>query len=440
MRAEPLGALDTSFIVVERPGLPMHVGGMAVLDSAKRTQGPIQPAELRRRLRQRIRDLPRLRARLAEAPFRVGRPTWVADAGFDVDRHVECWSLATGSGWPELLQLVGELHSRLLPRDRPLWRVALIDGLPEGRQALLTTTHHAATDGIAGVEVAQAIFDHPRRAPTAALPAPTDGYFRSSGSAGGLTRAFQAVMGATRYVAGGPIALPGPFNGPVGPRRALATAALCLEDARTIKRRLGGSVDDVLLASIALALGRHLSRTGVAINGRRLRAMVPVSTRAAADRLGNHVTATFIDLPLDLPPARCLHEVAAAKALRRTWHEPLGLQVALDVAGLAPPLLAAPLTWVLCSLPFANLIVSDIPGPSRPLALLGARMIGAYPLMPITATVGLAIGVVTIGGVLGVGITTDPDLVPNGEALAAELGKAFAELKRASGRTLRRGS
>lgn len=431
MGTERLGALDASFIQVERQGLPMHVAGLMFLDSASRSRGPIQPAELRRRLRQRLPDLPRLRTRLAEAPLGLGRPAWVPDDHFDLDRHVERFVLAPGGGWRDLLRLAGELHGRLLPRDRPLWRVALIDGLPQGQQALMTTTHHAATDGIAGVEVAHAIFDHPSSQPAGPAARP-NGLFGAAGNAGGPARVLQAAMGAARYLAGGPVAVPGPFNGPVGPRRALATADLRLEDAVGIKEQLGGTVDDVLLASVALALGRHLQQAGVRTEGLRLRAMVPVSMRAGGNGLGNRVTATFLDLPVDLPPVRCLHHVAAAKALGRTWHEPLGLHVALEAAGLAPPLLAAPVIWMLCSLPFANLIVSDIPGPEEPLSLLGARLTAAYPLMPLAASVGLSIGVLRIGRAMGVGIMTDPDLVPGGEQLAQEVGEAFAELQGAA--------
>ena len=227
------------------------------------------------------------------------------------------------------------------------------------------------------------------------------------------------------------MAVAGPFNGAVGPRRALATADLRLADAVAIKRRLGGSVDDVVLAAVALALGAGLRRRGLA-TGRPLRAMVPVSTLAGAGGLGNHVTATFLDLPVDLPPARCLHEIAAAKALHRMWHEPLGLRAALEVGGRAPQVLASPLTQLLCALPFANVIVSDVPGPPEPLSLLGAPMVGAYPLMPLTPSVGLSIAAVTIGGAMGVGITTDPDLVTDGDELALDVEAGFRALQDAA--------
>jgi diacylglycerol O-acyltransferase len=150
MSAEQLGALDGSFVLIERPGLPMHVGGLAVLDSAARPRGPIQLGELRRRLRSRLRELPRLRERLCPQTFGLQRPVWVADADFDIGQHLDHWTLAPGSGRRELLRLAGELHGRLLARDRPLWRVALIDGLPGDRQALLTTTHHAITTASPG--------------------------------------------------------------------------------------------------------------------------------------------------------------------------------------------------------------------------------------------------------------------------------------------------
>jgi WS/DGAT/MGAT family acyltransferase len=424
MAERQLGVLDRAFILVERQGMPMQVGGLAVLESGERPRGPIQVAELGRRLRGRLHDLPHLTARLRPAQFGVRRPVLVPDPAFDVRRHLEHLTLAPGAGWPDLLLLAGDLHARLLPRDRPLWRMALIDGLPAGRQVLLTETHHAITDGIAGMELTQALFDRPSRA---SAPAKANG-FGADGGTSGLTRALQGAAGAARYLAGGPVAVPGPFNGVVGPRRALATTDLRLEDAVAVKRRLGGTVDDVVLTAVALALGGHLRRRGRRTDGLRLRAMVPVSTLVGAGGLGNHVTAMFLDLPVDLPPRPCLHEIAAAKALHRAWHEPLGLRVALEAGGLVPSALASPLTQLMCALPFANLIVSDVPGPPERLSLLGARMVGAYPLMPLTPSVGLSIAVVTIGGEMGVGITCDPDLVEGGDELAREVGDAFQAL------------
>jgi diacylglycerol O-acyltransferase / wax synthase len=219
----------------------------------------------------------------------------------------------------------------------------------------------------------------------------------------------------------------------------VAAADLPLEEALEIKRRLGGSVDDVVLATVALALGAYLKRSGWPTEQRRLRTMVPVSTLSGPGGLGNHVTATFLDVPLDLAPERCLHEIAAAKALHRTWHEPLGLQVALGAAGLAPPAVAAPVTWLLCSLPFAHLIVSDVPGPREPLSLLGAPMVAAYPLMPLPPAVGLSVAAVTIAGAMGVGLTTDPELGPGGARLARDIQEAFAALLRGARRGTRAG-
>jgi WS/DGAT/MGAT family acyltransferase len=437
MAVQRMGTLDRAFVLLERTGLPMHVGGLAILDPSGRAKGPIRRGELRRRVQSRLTDLPIFRARLTETPLALRGPVWVADGDFDVDRHIERVVLPPGSGEPGLLQLAAELHSRLLPRDRPLWRIALIDGLPGGRQALQTTTHHAITDGIAGVEVAQVIFDRPAQEVQLAPPVPpasngpagTNGYFGSSGGGTGLVNALQATVGVARYLAGGPVALPSPYNGPVGERRALATADLRLEEAIAIKRRLGGSVDDVVLASVALALGAQMERTGWRTDGTRLRTLVPVATLGGGGGFGNNVTATFIDLPIDLPPVRCLHEIAAAKALHRSWHEPLGLYAALLAAGRAPAAVAGPITCLVGSLPFANLIVSDIPGPREPMSLLGVPMVSAYPLMPLAPTIGLAVAVVTIAGRMGVGVTTDPDLVPNGDELAHGIEEAFAKLR-----------
>jgi diacylglycerol O-acyltransferase / wax synthase len=237
-----------------------------------------------------------------------------------------------------------------------------------------------------------------------------------------------AAVGAGRCLAGGPIATPSPFNGAVGPRRALAVADLSLRDARRIEQQLGGSVDDVVMAAVALGLGRYLRRAGIATEGRRLRAMVPVAMPRPNRDLGTHATAMFLDLPVGAAPVACLHDVVAVKALRRTWHEPLGMHVALEATGSAPPALAAPVTRVLSALPWANVILSDVPPHEEPMTLLGAPLLVSYPLMPLPAAVGLAIAVLTFGDAMGLGVTTDPDLVPGGGDLAADIGAGFASL------------
>jgi diacylglycerol O-acyltransferase len=430
--AERLTAQDASFLFADRPGLPMTVGGLAVLDSSSRASGAIRPAELRRRISSRLGQLPRFRQRVSVAPLGLWRSSWVEDHEFDLDHHLAFHELPPGAGWAGLLRLAGQLQSTPLDLARPLWQVTLVDGLPRGRQALIIRTHHSIADGIAGIDVAEAIFDRPsaqgrhRHVPR---------FSQVEGQRPSLAlRLIQSAAGVALYLSGGPLARGSLFNGRVGPRRVLVTTRLSLDDALKVKQRLGGTVDDVFLATVSLGLGPYLRRRNQPIAGRSLRAMVPVSTRGPHHAPGNRVTAIFIDLPLGRPPAACLHHITASKAVHRAWHEAMGLGSALKTGEHVPEPLEAAIVRLAAGLQFANLIVSDVPGPDRPPSLLGARLVEAYPLMPLTRCVGLSIAALSIGGTIGIGVTADPALVPDADLLARDLREGFASLARAAAR------
>lgn len=424
--------MDGAFLVFERPGLPMHVGSLAIYDSRARAAGAIRLPELRRHLAQRLASMPRFHQRLATSFFDLGRPHWVRVPRLDLGRHVVGERLPRGCDWDGLLEVVASLHAEPLERERPLWRMVVLDGLPEGRQAVVTLTHHAITDGLAGLDLAEAILEPAAGSrPPAALPAAGLSARVSSPVEDGL----RAALGAGHFVAAGPLALPGPFNGAVGPERALATADLPRTSVLEIKRHLGGTVDDVALATVALAVGRHLRRHRGERIPERLRTMVPVSTRTAAQvhAPGNQVSAFFVDLPLRAGPVDCLHEIATAKSLRRSWHEALGVGAVVKGSALIPPLMGLTSRWLTYApLAFAHLIVSDIPGPSQQLALLGAPLVGMYPLMPLAPGCGLSIALLALGENVGVGLTADPALVPDLAGLAREITAAFASLERAA--------
>lgn len=431
--AERLGALDASFLAIERPGLPMHVGSLAIYDSSQRAAGPIRLPELRRHLARCLERLPRFRQRLSTSVFDLGRPAWVVEPHVGLARHVTRRRLPRGAGWDELLRLTAELHAEPLDRAHPLWRLVLVDGLPDGRQAVVTLTHHAITDGLAGLDVAAVILD--RAGGHRAQPVPPAGI--STPRPATLTDALRAAAGAGHYVATGLLAAAGPFNGRVGRERALATADLSRRAILEVKRHLGGTVDDVALATVALAAGLHLRRQAYDPMPQRLRTMVPVSTRspAQAHAPGNRVSALFVDLPLEAEPADCLRQIATAKSLRRAWHEALGVQALVDGAGLLPPLQGlATRLLVNAPLAFTHLIVSDVPGPAEHLALLGAPLVAMYPLMPLAPGCGLSIALLALGASVGVGFSADPGLVPDVAGLARDVGDAFASLEEAAAR------
>lgn len=421
-----LSPVDASFLLLERLWLPMHFGGLSLLDSSARPGGPITEVELRHALKRRFRRLPRLAARV-EFPHRIGHPVWTACAP-DFDEQVRGHDLEAPGDWPRVLDLVSRLHAEPLDRTRPLWELHLIDGLAEGRQALLMKVHHSVADGIGGMDVATALFD---RTPQRVRRAHPRGARRPA-----WLEALQAVAGTAELVAGLGAAT-GVFKGGVGPRRRLATARLDGRALAAAKRSLGATLDDVLLEVVAEGLTRYFAAEG-ADAPRKLRIMLPVSTRAGESG-GNHVTAMFFDLPLGRDPRGLVEAVESAKSRLRRAHEGFALTVLAEAAGRLPEPLQSWAVRLATALPAADLVVSDIPGPSQPYSLLGAPVEVMYPLMPLAPATGLSIAAIWIAGAVGLGVTADPGQVRDPDRLAAAIRDAAAELPRSgAARAVRR--
>lgn len=419
-------ALEASFLNLERPDVPMHVGAVSIIDGPQ----PLTPADLRRMVASRMRRLPRLRERVRMSPLGLARPRWERVERLDFDMHLFHHSLRGTGRRSQLFALCARIHEQRLSRDRPLWEMHLIDGLEGGRQALFVKTHHAVTDGLAGVELAEVLFDRPSSSPNAIDLRETR--FSAAGTPSPMAT-LQSLLGGAFTVAGGPIAFPGPFNGSVGPHRSFGAVLLPMNAILHAKREFGGSVDDVVLAIVAAGLTRYLRQVRYPETPGALRAMLPVSTRTASTRpaLGNCVTSVFVDLPLGSTDIRALvSRIAAEKSLLRSAHAAEGGTLAIEAAGLLPNPLHSTLLRFVSSLPFANLIVSDVPGPKEPLLLLGRPIIATFPLMPLPPVIGLAIAAMSVGAWMGLGVTVDPDLVPNPQRLANAIEATLSEAGR----------
>jgi WS/DGAT/MGAT family acyltransferase len=218
-----------------------------------------------------------------------------------------------------------------------------------------------------------------------------------------------------------------PFNAPVGPRRAFAMATLSMDKVRRVKEHLAVSVDDVLLATVATGLHQYFRRAGLAAPN-AMRAMVPASTRAPSKDAhgGNHVTSVFIDLPLDVGDlAACAHRIAISKAMLRTVHAGLGMSLLIEAAGRLPAPLHDVVVRIAGNLPVANLVLSDVPGPAEPRYFLGRRIVACYPMLPLPGAVGVSIAAISMGGTMGVGVTSDPNLLPDPARLARAIEHAL---------------
>jgi diacylglycerol O-acyltransferase / wax synthase len=420
---KPVSALEASFLDIEAPGVPMHVAGVTIFNGAP----PLTLADLRRLVASRVRRLPRFRQRYVTDPFGLTRGRW-SRVRLDLAAHLFHHTLRAPGGRHELFALCARIHETPLRREQPLWEMHLIDGLADGDQALVVKTHHSITDGLAGVELAEVLFDPPAGTPRPHLPQTRFATVASPLGFGAL----QSLLGLAFLAAGGPLTLPGPFNGPVGPHRSFGAASLSMDAVRRAKRRLGGSIDDVIVASVAAGIYRYLVEVRYPQIPHALRTMLPVSTRRATRgvHLGNHVSSIFIDLPMRTDdPTEILPEISHSKATLRGAHAAAGGSLLVETGGMVPAPLHRPLMQLVSALPFAGLVLSDIPGPDTALQLLGHPVKACFPLMPLTGNIGLSIAALSMDGSIGIGVTADPGLVPDPQRLAGAIRRAFASLE-----------
>lgn len=414
--------LEASFLAIEAPGLPLHVGAVLTLDE----EHPVTMPELRRLVAARLRQLPKFQQKVTFTPLALRRPEWVP-APANLDSHLFHHRLRPPGRRSQLFALCARIHETPLARDRPLWEIHLIDGVDGRGQALMIKAHHAITDGVAGVGLAQVLFDRASASrPHVELP-PT--HFVHSSLISPLD-AIRALVGLALTAARGPIVGVGPFNGPVGRHRAFAGASLRMDAITKVKLQLGATIDDVLVALVAVGLRRYLSELRYPDIPTRLRSLVPVSTRAISPRatFGNHVSAVFVDLPLDtaeLPDV--VGRIAALKSAQRTAHAAEGASIAIHSVALLPNPVHELVLRITSKLRFAHLVLSDVRGLREPLFLLGRRITACYPMMPLSSEVGLAIAAVSMDRVMGVGITVDPSLVPEPWRLARAIERSLAD-------------
>jgi diacylglycerol O-acyltransferase / wax synthase len=450
MAATRLTTLDASFLEVESPSAHMHVGWAAAF--APPSDGPRPRFEqLRDHVAGRMARAPRYRQRLRSVPLGAHDPVWVDDDRFDVDRHV------IPSTCGDLAALTDRVLSRQLRRDRPLWELWIADELDDGRIGVVGKAHHAMVDGVAAVELASLLLD-----PTPDTPPPEpDGWRPQRAPAPGALLAdsvverardaldvalvpFELARRAGRLPARAAHGLqsalaladslrPAPtgtgFNDTITSERHLARARRPLGDLKRAKGRFGATVNDVVLAASAGAIGRFQERRGRA--GVPLKAMVPVSYRAAgggAD-LGNQISFVFVDLPCDEPdPEARLARVQEEVGLRKRSGRPEGADRALKAAAYAPRPLRQALSRMVASPRTYNLVVSNIPGPPEPLWMLGCELEEVYPVVPLSDNHALSIGMTTVGDEAFFGIYTDRGSVPDADALAECLDEALDEL------------
>jgi len=462
---ERLGPQDASFLYLETPTVHQHVGGVAILDPSTTASGSLTYDELTRVISGRAHLAPRFRQKVVFPPLATARPVWIDDAGFDPEFHLRRAALPTPGGRKELIDYVQRVISRPLDRTKPLWEVYLVEGLEDGHVAILSKVHHCMVDGMAAIDLATVIYDF---TPEPVLPEPQPWEPEPEPSRWDLLRdavrdqvanpietatriaqqslsapsrviaqAAEVLGGLREVVGGGVIAPPSPFNRRPGPNRRWSMVEAPVQTFKDIKNSLGGTVNDVVLATVAGGLHRLFRYRREPSRDRSLRAMVPVSVRADAEAsvMGNRVSSIFVDLPIGPMTGRKRLSVIREKTKDlKDSNYAVGAEFLMNIGSWAPPTIHAAAARLAGRSRFINLVVSNVPGPQVPMYIAGARLLAQYPVMPIADNMGLSIACTSLTGTMAFGITADWDTVPDIEFLANGMRDALDELRKTAGR------
>ncbi len=465
---EPLSHLDSSFLALESRTTHMHVAGVVIFEANDLGlgNGAIDFERVRSHIESKLQYIPRYRQRLDFVPYDRS-PVWVDDSDFNLDYHVRHTSLPRPGGDDHLKRLAGRIVSQQLDRSKPLWELWVVEGLSDGRFAIIAKIHHCMIDGLSGVdlttillgvsptsEIEEAPEWKPRQAPTptelgvaAAARATRRGIERLTSMGTFLSEGRQTL----EHVAGRTLATVNslrsgwlsttdqtPLNPPIGPNRRFAWTERPLEEVKAIKNGLGGSVNDAVLAIVAGTV-RHflLTHRDFDVEGIEFRAMNPVSTRRADQRgaLGNQVAMWLIDLPVDEPdPAARFRKIKSDTTRHKRTNQALGAATLVEISRGTPITLLSLASRVAANRmrPF-NLTVTNVPGPQFPMYLLEAEMLANYPMVPLWAQHGVGVALFSYNGRLLWGIHSDYDTLPDIDAFIDSIHTSIAQLLDAAG-------
>jgi diacylglycerol O-acyltransferase len=457
-----LAAEDAAFLYFETNDAPLHIGSVSVLE------GDIPLADYVEFIASRLPLIPRYRQRLVFPPFNIGHPTWEDDPEFDIGNHIREVHLKRGT-MAELQRVAGRIFSHKMDRNRPLWDLTLVHGLSDGRSAFISRVHHCLVDGVSGVgivnvmlSVSPEIQPLPETPPFQPGPLPDAAKSLAAAIAGTLNDWVQRILStqmAALNTAEALLSVPAlegwirmqrlipefvspperfPFNRPVSGPRRVAWAELSISDVKAIRQTLGGTLNDVVLAAVVLAISRYVELHGQPVENRLLRLMVPVNLRRGEKDhgFGNRVSALPVNVPLDIrDPAKLIRTIQERTEILKISRIADLVQLSSSWMGLTPApvqALLAPLAAATPAAPF-NLVCTNVPGPQYPLFLLGRKMITFHPYVPIGNDLGIGWAIQSYNGVLYFGLTADSTAAPDIRRLNDFLEDAFTELRTGAG-------
>lgn len=457
--SERLRPRDLALLAEESPSTPMHNATVEIFEP-----GPdgFDYGRLVRLVQDRIAFVPRYRQRIQAVPGRIANPVWVDDPTFDIGYHVRRSALPRPGSLDQLRELVSRIVSRPLDRSRPLWEIYVVEGLADGQFALLTKSHHVLVDGVHTVDIGQVLLDKtpevremdPDDWHAAGRPSPfalvADAVRDSVTTPDTVVDTVRSGTGAVLRGAAAGLRATGdvvdaltnrtprpdsPIIGPLSQQRRIVTVRTDLADHRKVREAHGGSINDVVLATVTGALRAWLMSRGESMRGvRRIRALVPVSVideELEATSLGSQIAAHFVDLPVwESSPVVRLHQVSYSFVAHKETGRGIPASRLAGMSGFAPATFHALGARVAGAERRGGyqLCVTNVPGPQAPLYAAGSRMVATYPVPPLYEQRPLAIGVTSYDGGVFYGINADRDQLPDADLLGPCLVEALDEL------------
>ncbi len=460
-----LSALDALFLYLETPETPMHIGSLTVFGPAT-VCGPQLLELFRNHTVAQFDLLPSYRRRPKTMPLGIDHPVWVDEDNLDLDYHIRHVALPRPGSMEQLRNLVAQLHMVLMDRRRPLWQYYLIEGLEDGGFAVYAKVHHAQMDGVAGIGTLPFIYDFlPDKplidAPAARIPRaePPDLPGLVSTALGDFLRQGIRVVGSlpaagrtlarlawhpgqdVRYLAAVLRDTPRTiFNTSISGERSFGTASISLSEAKQVAKARAATINDIVLSVCGGALRGYLSERG-ALPDAALTAAVPASLRRPEDsRLNNQVLFTFCKLATDVAdPLRRLAAIRASSRETKGLFAEIKEVLTTDISVIGVPIIVTGLarlfgtTGAADLLPIpANVIISNVPGPRKPMFVAGVAATHYFPVSIAYHGCVLNITVQSYLDHLEFGVMADRDAVPDAQVIANLLIEEFEILKRAN--------
>jgi diacylglycerol O-acyltransferase / wax synthase len=459
-----LSTLDSAFLYLEKPEAPLHIGGTSIFD------GQISFEEVVQHIGDRLHLVPRYLQKVVADPFNLGHPTWETHENFDISQHIFHIKNKKKITQNDLMAHAGRVLSGVMDRSKPLWEIHIVGNIEGNRSAMITKIHHCMVDGISGVDLMKILFDiSPKSSPPPPKPEPKEaakpkdasqvfleslmgsmqeGMNRFVELQNGLLQLTQTfarnpeMLGAIPHMAANlpAITTPAPvlpFNKPCGGERRLAWTEFSFAEARAIRGNLKGSVNDVVLTILVMAISRYSEMHSVEIGEKIVRFMMPVSLRQKEQRgaLGNLISILPVEIPLDIKdPLKLFTVVNQKTGMMKATQMASGLGMLGAAFGIMPAPVQAAL-GAIANLPFPvfNTIATNVPGPQVAMYMNGKRMIAQYPYVPIGYNLGMGTAIFSYDGKLFFGIGSDTQAMDDVEKFREILDECYLELREMAG-------